>query len=95
MITFIADFLGWHKHAVIAVAAFSLVVGLAGSVWIAIEVVQGWERDRIEAAANEARIEHMEGARDVEREIEGLGRDGFNDAIDGLPRREPNPTTVQ
>ena len=62
--------------------------------WLRWDAVSDF-RQKQESAANEARIEHMEGAKNVERKIEGLDRDGFNDAIDGLPRRDHHPTTVQ
>ena len=72
----------------------AIVIAAAGIAWLRWDAVKD-ERAKQEAAANKARLEHIEGARSVEREIENLGSDGFNDAIDGLPRRNPEPTTVQ
>lgn len=67
--------------------AFAVVVGLAVVVWQRWDAGNDALRDA-ESKADKARIEHLRGAKETEREIEDLDDDDFGSAIDGLPRSD-------
>ena len=75
-------------------ALVAVTLAGAGVAWLRWDAVRT-DRTKQEAADNAAQIEHMKGAKNVDAEIENLGSDRFDAAIDGLPRRDSARSTVQ
>lgn len=75
-------------------ALVAVTLAGAGVAWIRWDAVRD-DRAEQEAAAKAARIEHMKGAKDVETQIENMGADGFDAAIDSMPGRNDATGTIR
>lgn len=81
MITLLASLLGVHRRAVMAGAA----IAFAGSALIAIEVLRGWERAKIEADRN---ADYIETRQDMDNADIGTGdADADRDWLRGAAER--------